>query len=236
MRGLLEEQVATSMARILWQNMNREQVAMRTSCAELDGAGCRWCGAVVVLDAGGARPRQRPKLHTGCRFRETINPIFESVINQRKDKEKLQTATLQGPVCIDLVLQWNDCFHGYCLLLVVLSHDKERESGLTEEFLSSKVVAKGWSKNCTRLELKGTDMNTRLLELMNASNGYQLMGKIIQDKTDEVSEGEKRKGKGDRGGHDKKQVGDCVGNVDTWGHKTAACWRSLVDRKDIDLF
>nr|GFD05516.1 hypothetical protein [Tanacetum cinerariifolium] len=29
---------------------------------------------------------------------------------------------------------------------------------------------------------------------------YQLMGQIIQDKTDEVSEGEKRKGKRDRGG------------------------------------
>ncbi|GJY11273.1 putative reverse transcriptase domain-containing protein [Tanacetum coccineum] len=29
---------------------------------------------------------------------------------------------------------------------------------------------------------------------------YQLMGQIIQDKTDEVSEGEKRKGEGDRGG------------------------------------
>ncbi|GKE34970.1 reverse transcriptase domain-containing protein, partial [Tanacetum coccineum] len=30
---------------------------------------------------------------------------------------------------------------------------------------------------------------------------YQLMGQIIQDKTDEVSEGEKWKGEGDRGGH-----------------------------------
>ncbi|GKE71453.1 putative reverse transcriptase domain-containing protein [Tanacetum coccineum] len=30
---------------------------------------------------------------------------------------------------------------------------------------------------------------------------YQLMGQIIQDKTDEASEGEKRKGEGDRGGH-----------------------------------
>ncbi|GJV14872.1 putative reverse transcriptase domain-containing protein [Tanacetum coccineum] len=29
---------------------------------------------------------------------------------------------------------------------------------------------------------------------------YQLMGQIIQDKTDEASEGEKRKGEGDRGG------------------------------------
>nr|GEX08470.1 hypothetical protein [Tanacetum cinerariifolium] len=33
---------------------------------------------------------------------------------------------------------------------------------------------------------------------------YQLMGLIIQDKTDEVSEGEKRKGEGDRGGREKK--------------------------------
>nr|GEZ26357.1 ATP-dependent zinc metalloprotease FTSH 12, chloroplastic [Tanacetum cinerariifolium] len=33
---------------------------------------------------------------------------------------------------------------------------------------------------------------------------YQLMGQIIQDKTDEVSEGEKRKGEGDRGGREKK--------------------------------
>ncbi|GKE27743.1 hypothetical protein Tco_1443127, partial [Tanacetum coccineum] len=33
---------------------------------------------------------------------------------------------------------------------------------------------------------------------------YQLMGQIIQDNTDEVQEGEKRKGEGDRGGR-----GDC---------------------------
>ncbi|GJZ05481.1 putative reverse transcriptase domain-containing protein [Tanacetum coccineum] len=44
---------------------------------------------------------------------------------------------------------------------------------------------------------------------------YQLMGQIIQDKTDEVSEGEKMKGEGDRGGHvcpkckNKKHAGDC---------------------------
>nr|GEZ80263.1 hypothetical protein [Tanacetum cinerariifolium] len=34
---------------------------------------------------------------------------------------------------------------------------------------------------------------------------YQLMGQIIQDKTDEVSEGEKRKGEGDRGGRGDNQ-------------------------------
>ncbi|GKF03862.1 hypothetical protein Tco_0034530, partial [Tanacetum coccineum] len=34
---------------------------------------------------------------------------------------------------------------------------------------------------------------------------YQLMGQIIQDKTDEVSKGEKRKGEGDRGGRSDKQ-------------------------------
>ncbi|GJZ01256.1 putative reverse transcriptase domain-containing protein, partial [Tanacetum coccineum] len=49
---------------------------------------------------------------------------------------------------------------------------------------------------------------------------YQLMGQIIQDKIDEISEGEKRKGKGDRGGR--------------VGHKTAACWS--LDRKDVTCF
>ncbi|GJU90197.1 putative reverse transcriptase domain-containing protein [Tanacetum coccineum] len=71
---------------------------------------------------------------------------------------------------------------------------------------------------------------------------YQLMGQIIQDKTDEVSEGEKRKGEGDRGGRvcpkckNKKHGGDCwkCGKCGKLGHKTAACWS--LDRKDVTCF
>ncbi|GJS38620.1 putative reverse transcriptase domain-containing protein [Tanacetum coccineum] len=71
---------------------------------------------------------------------------------------------------------------------------------------------------------------------------YQLMGQIIQDKTDEVSEGEKRKGEGDRGGRvcprckNKKHARDCwkCGKCGKLGHKTAACWS--LDRKDVTCF
>ncbi|GJW97035.1 putative reverse transcriptase domain-containing protein [Tanacetum coccineum] len=71
---------------------------------------------------------------------------------------------------------------------------------------------------------------------------YQLMGQIIQDKTNEVSEGEKRKGEGDRGGRvcpkckNKKHAGDCwkCGKCGKLGHKTAACWS--LDRKDVTCF
>nr|GEY14155.1 hypothetical protein [Tanacetum cinerariifolium] len=70
---------------------------------------------------------------------------------------------------------------------------------------------------------------------------YQLMGQIIQDKTNEVSEGEKRKGEGDRGGRvcpkckNKKHGGDCWKCVKCrkLGHKTAACWS--LDIKDVKV-
>nr|GEY68417.1 reverse transcriptase domain-containing protein [Tanacetum cinerariifolium] len=78
------------------------------------------------------------------------------------------------------------------------------------------------------------------------SMAYQLMGQIIQDKIDEVSEGEKRKGKGDRGGR-----GDNRRNYNCWqnqrranagamtnaapnDNETAACWS--LDIKDVTCF
>ncbi|GJR62315.1 putative reverse transcriptase domain-containing protein [Tanacetum coccineum] len=75
---------------------------------------------------------------------------------------------------------------------------------------------------------------------------YQLMGQIIQDKTNEVSEGEKRKGKGDRGGrgdnrrdynrrqNQRRGNAGAMTNYGKLGHKTAACWS--LDRKDVTCF
>ncbi|GKA79371.1 putative reverse transcriptase domain-containing protein [Tanacetum coccineum] len=74
---------------------------------------------------------------------------------------------------------------------------------------------------------------------------YQLMGQIIQDKTDEASEGEKRKAMTNAAPNDnevcpkcknKKHAGDCwkCGKCGKLGHKTAACWS--LDRKDVTCF
>ncbi|GJU27427.1 putative reverse transcriptase domain-containing protein [Tanacetum coccineum] len=53
-----------------------------------------------------------------------------------------------------------------------------------------------WNKN-----IRGDVTSSRPAGIDEAVRmAYQLMGQIIQDKTDEVSEGEKRKGEGDRGG------------------------------------
>ncbi|GJT87547.1 putative reverse transcriptase domain-containing protein [Tanacetum coccineum] len=55
---------------------------------------------------------------------------------------------------------------------------------------------RGLSKN-----IRGDVTSSRPTSIDEAVRmAYQLMGQIIQDKTDEVSEGEKRKGEGDRGG------------------------------------
>ncbi|GJU32941.1 putative reverse transcriptase domain-containing protein [Tanacetum coccineum] len=75
---------------------------------------------------------------------------------------------------------------------------------------------------------------------------YQLMGQIIQDKTDEVSEGEKRKGKGDRGGrgdnrrdynrwqNQRRANARAMTNAAPNDNETAACWS--LDRKDVTCF
>ncbi|GKC16449.1 putative reverse transcriptase domain-containing protein [Tanacetum coccineum] len=49
---------------------------------------------------------------------------------------------------------------------------------------------------------------------------YQLMGQIMQDKTDEASESEKRKGEGDRGGHGDNRLDYNRRNV---GHRKSDC-------------
>ncbi|GJS21326.1 hypothetical protein Tco_0449958 [Tanacetum coccineum] len=97
---------------------------------------------------------------------------------------------------------------------------------------------RGLSKN-----IRGDVTSSRPTSIDEAVRmAYQLMGQIIQDKTDEVSEGEKRKGEGDNGSHvcprckNKKHAGDCwkCGKYGKLGHKTAACWS--LDKKDVTCF
>ncbi|GKA49266.1 putative reverse transcriptase domain-containing protein [Tanacetum coccineum] len=97
---------------------------------------------------------------------------------------------------------------------------------------------RGLSKN-----IRGDVTSSRPTSIDEAvRTAYQLMGQIIQDKTNEVYEGEKRNGEGDRGGRvcpkykNKKHAGDCwkCGKCGKLGHKIAAC--SSLDRKDMTCF
>ncbi|GJR08424.1 putative nucleotidyltransferase, ribonuclease H [Tanacetum coccineum] len=75
---------------------------------------------------------------------------------------------------------------------------------------------------------------------------YQLIGQLIQDKTDEVSESEKRKGEGDRGGrgdnrrdynrrqNQRRANAGAMTNAAPNDNETAACWS--LDIKDVTCF
>ncbi|GJR08874.1 putative reverse transcriptase domain-containing protein [Tanacetum coccineum] len=72
----------------------------------------------------------------------------------------------------------------------------EQELMVEPEQVKVEQYIRGLSKN-----IRGDVTSSRPTGIDEAVRmAYQLMGQIIQDKTDEVSEGEKRKGEGDRGG------------------------------------
>ncbi|GKF30799.1 hypothetical protein Tco_0100597, partial [Tanacetum coccineum] len=77
----------------------------------------------------------------------------------------------------------------------------EQELMVEPEHVKVEQYIRGLSKNiCGDVT---SSRPARIDEVVHMA--YQLMGQIIQDKTDEVSEGEKRKGEGDRGGRGDKR-------------------------------
>nr|GEV03214.1 hypothetical protein [Tanacetum cinerariifolium] len=188
MREIIRDQVTTSMAEFV-ANMNRETGGARAGGAGADGA--RAGGARV----GGAGPAA-PKITGDCKER---------------DKVKFATATLQGRTLtwwngriafmgIDAAngTLWTELkgtdidgytnrFHELALLCPRMI---EPEQVKVEQYI------RGLSKN-----IRGDVTSSRPAGIDEAVRmAYQLMGKIIQDKTNEVFEGEKRRGEGDCGG------------------------------------
>ncbi|GJY62920.1 putative reverse transcriptase domain-containing protein [Tanacetum coccineum] len=142
---------------------------------------------------------------TGCTYVTFMNDCKE------RDKVKFATATLQGRALtwwngriasmgIDAAngTPWTELkgtdidgytnrFHELALLCPRMV---EPEQVKVEQYI------RGLSKN-----IRGDVTSSRPTSIDEAVRiAYQLMGQIIQDKTDEVSEGENRKGEGDRGG------------------------------------
>ncbi|GJU73208.1 putative reverse transcriptase domain-containing protein [Tanacetum coccineum] len=97
---------------------------------------------------------------------------------KERDKVKFATATLQGRA----LTWWNGR---------IASMGIDAANGIP------------WTEN-----IRGDVTSSRpagIDEAVRLRMAYQLIGQIIQDKTDEVSKGEKRKGEGDRGGRSDKQ-------------------------------
>ncbi|GJV61209.1 putative reverse transcriptase domain-containing protein [Tanacetum coccineum] len=225
MREVIREQVAASMAKFM-ANMNRGAGGDEAGGAGAGGAGAggaRAGGAGAGgagaggAGAGGARAGGAGAGGAGAGGAElgwcrAGGGVFGAGACdcKEKDKVKFATATLQGSA----LTWWNgriasmginatngtpwteDCdidgytnrFHELSLLCPRMV---EPEQVKVEQYI------RGLSKN-----IRGDVTSSRPAGIDEAVRmAYQLMGQIIQDKTDEASEGEKRKGEGDRGGH-----------------------------------
>ncbi|GJX47199.1 hypothetical protein Tco_0272389 [Tanacetum coccineum] len=104
--------------------------------------------------------------------------------------------------CVDLV-EWKNCFHGYRANGTDIDGYTNRFHELAllcprmvEPSSEGRALHRGLSKN-----IRGDVTSSQPATFDHAIRmAYQLIGQIIQDKNDEVHEGEKRKGEGDRGG------------------------------------
>ncbi|GKA06124.1 hypothetical protein Tco_0685244 [Tanacetum coccineum] len=145
-----------------------------------------------------------------CQWFEKLESVFRISDCKERDKAKFETATLQGRALtwwngriasmgIDAAngTLWTELkgtdidgytnqFHELALLCPRMV---EPEQVKVEQYICG--LSKNIRGDVTSSRLAGIDEVVRM--------AYQLMGQIIQDKTDEVSEGEKRKGEGDRG-------------------------------------
>ncbi|GJY29288.1 putative reverse transcriptase domain-containing protein, partial [Tanacetum coccineum] len=136
-----------------------------------------------------------------CQWFEKLESVFRISDCREKDKVKFATATLQGRA----LTWWNgrtasmgiDAANGTPWAEVRKWMDEGLSSKMVEpEQVKVEQYIRGLSKN-----IRGDVTSSQPATIDHAVRmAYQLMGQIIQDKTDEVQEGEKRKGEGDRGG------------------------------------
>nr|GEW09025.1 reverse transcriptase domain-containing protein [Tanacetum cinerariifolium] len=186
MHKIIRDQVTTSMAEFM-ANMN-----YGTGGAGADGARAGGNG----VGAGPAAPeiigctyitfmKCEPHLFKGtegavglCQWFEKLESVFQISDCKERDKTELKGTDING---------YTNRLHELALLCPRMV---EPEQVKMEQYI------RGFSKN-----IRGDVTSSRPAGIDEAvCMAYQLMGQIIQDKTDEVYEGKKRKGEGDRGG------------------------------------
>ncbi|GJX15505.1 putative reverse transcriptase domain-containing protein, partial [Tanacetum coccineum] len=229
---IIRDQVTTSMNEFM-ANINRGAGGARAGGAVAggDGAGGAGAGGAGADGAGigGAGPVEAEV--TGCTYMTFM---------KEKDKMKFATATLQGRA----LTWWNGRTASMGIDAANGTPWAEVRKWMTEEFCPRSVLQR-LEQELYNLKLKGTDIDgytNRFHELallcprmvepeqVKVEQYIRRLSKNIRDKTDEVHEGEKRKGEGDRGGRvcpkckNKKHNGDCwkYGKCGKLGHKTGS--------------
>ncbi|GJR41757.1 putative reverse transcriptase domain-containing protein [Tanacetum coccineum] len=222
MREVIREQVATSMAEFM-ENMNRGAGGAGAGGAGAGGAGAGGAGPAAPEITGctyvtfmkcDPQPFKGTEGAVGlCQWFEKLESVFRISDCKERDKVKFTTATLQGRA----LTWWNGRIYSMGIDDANGTPWTEVRKWMTEEFCPRSVLQRAGGKNlmvvpesvegCEQY-IRGLSKNIRGDVISSRPTGidedvrmaYQLRGQIIQDKTDEVSEGEKRKGKGDRGG------------------------------------
>ncbi|GJX80427.1 putative reverse transcriptase domain-containing protein [Tanacetum coccineum] len=208
MREVIREQVAASMAEFM-ENMNRGAGGDKAGGSGAGGAGVGSAGPAALEITGctyvtfmkcDPQPFKATEGTMGlCQWFEKLESVFR--ISDCKERDKVKFNMLSQRLeqeLYNLKLKGTDIdgytnrFHELALLCPRMV---EPEQVKVEQYI------RGLSKN-----IRGDVTSSRPAGIDEAVRmAYQLMGQIIQDKTDEVSEGEKRKGEGDRGGHDRRE-------------------------------
>ncbi|GJY45459.1 putative reverse transcriptase domain-containing protein [Tanacetum coccineum] len=126
-----------------------------------------------------------------CQWFEKLESMFQISDCKERDKVKFVTATLQGRA----LTWWNGRIDS-------MGIDTANGTPWNEIMVSlSRLKAVSQYIRGCQMNIRGDVTSSRPAGIDEAvCMAHQFMGQIIQDKTDEASEGEKRKGQGDRGG------------------------------------
>nr|GFA80791.1 hypothetical protein [Tanacetum cinerariifolium] len=194
MREIIRDQFATSMNKFM-ANMN-------------SGAGGPG-GASGSGEVGGSGGTSGNADGTGVRGTRPTVPELTGKCKE-KDRVKFAMATLRGRA----LTWWNGRMKAMSIEAANNTPWSEVKKWMTEEFCPRSVIQR-MEQELYNLRMKGMEIDgytNRFHELdlmcprMPATINdairlaYQLAGQLIQDKADEATEGEKRKGENDRGG------------------------------------
>nr|GEU46970.1 hypothetical protein [Tanacetum cinerariifolium] len=243
MHEIIRDQFAISMNEFM-ENMNNGAGGSRGASGSGGAGGSGGTGGNA--DGTGVRAARPtvPKL-TECTYAtfikcdplpfngtEGVNRCSKSASAKKKDRVKFTMATLRGRA----LTWWNGRTKAMGIEAANNTPSSEARIWMTEEFCPQSVIQR-MEQELYNLRMKGMDIDgytnrfhelallcPRMVEPEAVKMEQYLRGQLIQDKDDEATEGEKRKGESDRGG----RGGDCwkCTKCGKLGHKTERCQTS----------